>query len=1281
MSRRKNIFERYPDYTKEQIINAIIRLKKKDQLLLQRAFTESYDNSDNYSKLSEEEQSRVKTIIHYNLKNRLENPSFAIENIQTIFDKYPDYTSEQVWDAFYQLSENQQSFLIEIYGKNLTILDRIETLSTSQKEKLKKIVNESLYKKLNTSKRIIPVKNVFERFPEYSKEEILEAISRLNKKDQELLYLAYGQDLTDRERFSSLGLKEKEIVKNIVSFSIKKRLDNKNLLPLTCKKNSIFDYYEEYSKSQVLEAISRLSTKDQQLLQEAYGISYDEDNHYEYLSTEKKEVISNILRKQLKLRLENPQTKQTKAKTAFEHFKNYSKEEVLEAINKLSEEDQERLRAGFGNHYDDVSNYSTLPSYEKSRIIRIINRKIRAFLEHPDKRIKQCNNILEYYEDYSIQEIADAINRLPEEQKELVYSTFGIDLNITNQYSQLSSQDKEKIRYILNKPLLERLKKPEKRESQKGKKVQTILERYPNKSMIELEFAINQLTKIRQDILKKAFGEKYDSRDNYDSLTKEEKRSVQVATTQLKVKIKRIEEYGLLGYYSNASHEKIKNTIESLPEEHQRFLKGLFGDHYNQYHDLLNLSENDIMKLNSILQTINELLGKKIEKKKVEKISSLPRKKRVPKSLKDYFASLTINEIEEMISYLPISDQNLLQKAYGSHYDTTEGLKELSQKDATRVFYVRSKMKRVAAGEKKIETLNPNRRMGQDAKSLVEYLKDYSKEEIIKAIESLSFEEQSILKKAYGIQYDETDSYYLLEKEEKRKVQILKNKVKNIILGKLLPEQSKSRKRKTMKEYFQEYSTEDIQRVLLELTEEERILLEKAYGNELDSFDTFHTLSDREKKKVYKIKWKMKQKLDNKEQPLKKRKKKNTEKKKKNPHTIKQKAKNKKEKKSTKQSNKEKTSSSENRSSIYHARYIPLSRQKELKWMKASKLSYYEEVDDIKKKEYLQYYFEVYPLRRKKYEVIIQKMIEIKGELEEEYIYYAHEENGLQNHQHININFLKEKTMELKLLEKKRRELLEIYITDSKEKRDKFLENNQRLVASIARSKAFMAPFEDLMSEGNIGMMKALKKFDIQSGNKFSTYATWWITQAISRYLKSGVKTIRIPVYREEEIRKKNKITEQLSLKLYRKPTIEEISEATGYSIQKIEEIMENQFQSYSPISLSQEIAEESSNDFNSIIGIEDNAFVEAENRVLLEQFIQYLEKAPLIRIEKEVIIKRFGLVDDIPRTIEELSKEYQLSKERIRQIELNALKKLRMALKNDHFFQEEYQNTFILTK
>ena len=476
----------------------------------------------------------------------------------------------------------------------------------------------------------------------------------------------------------------------------------------------------------------------------------------------------------------------------------------------------------------------------------------------------------------------------------------------------------------------------------------------------------------------------------------------------------------------------------------------------------------------------------------------------------------------------------------------------------------------------------------------------------------------------------------------KRRIQEIKYKIRKILFQ--TDSQNSNQKRgvkaKNIIEYFHNYSMDEVKNALSFLSNEEIQELQEAYGENLDSTDEFSELGMKEKRRIYVIRNKIKSILENNGIPEERRPRKRK--------IVKQKP-----DKPIQKKKKETTP-------MKQKKYIPISKQKEHKWIKSLKLSYYYDVDQEKGKEYLRYYFEVFPLRRKKYEEILSKIVELKEKTEKNYIYYTHEENGLNNGLNRSIELLKDFSHQLRMLEEKRKQLLEQYILDAKERRDRFLEYNQGLVTNIAKSKIFYAPLDDLISEGNIGMMKALEKFDVNSGNKFSTYATWVISSTINRYIQNGEKTIRIPVDKDNDMRKINIIMDQLTAELSRKPTIEEIVEASSYTEEQVVEILRYQEQLTKPASLDQKMLADSDLDLSSTLGKEDNSYEEIESKIFLEQFVKLINNISFSSKEKKVIIKRFGLDGNSPRTMQELSEELGISKEAIRRIEIRALKKIR---------------------
>ena len=314
--------------------------------------------------------------------------------------------------------------------------------------------------------------------------------------------------------------------------------------------------------------------------------------------------------------------------------------------------------------------------------------------------------------------------------------------------------------------------------------------------------------------------------------------------------------------------------------------------------------------------------------------------------------------------------------------------------------------------------------------------------------------------------------------------------------------------------------------------------------------------------------------------------------------------------------------------------YNRLSRKEEINFIKKSKLSYYNELDDEKKAEYLKYYMEMFPRFKKKYE----------------------EAN-----------------------EEKKKVLLKSAVENSKRYRDAFLGNNYRLVCDIVKIYMFFDEFENLFQEGVIGMMKALKKFDFSKNTRFSTYATIWIRQAITRYIQDKSSAIHIPVSKRDQIVKLEKLQNLFQIGSEVKLSNDDLAEKMGISLEELEDLLVAQQRLHLKSLNDPVLTDDDASELADFIASDEADFTEiVDSDIMRESLRNLIETMNFSDREKLVLNMRYGFYDGKKYTLSEIGDVFEVTRERIRQIELAILKKLRFNVKLRNYYDNISEGSFM---
>lgn len=1171
---------------------------------------------------------------------------------KNLFNIFPNYSKREILDAFYRLRYDQKKIMNIAFGKDLEKVFQYQELSDEQKKKVDDIIQHIFIRLLN-NKDLEVRKNLklTDYFLTNTFEEIVESISKLDLEKQFLLRKAFGEEYNEHCCSYLLSEKEKNQLYNLIHIKLKKQIESLSSLLESEPQQNQHNLIDEKKQPGLKEAeteendslkrnkkyIKRIrlsyyySAKEidkEKYLKQYFEIAPRFQRTYEKANEQKKEELLNqeinnslswkeeFLNK--KERLIHDIIKKENNNIQFEDWLN-SNSELLDII----------IKSYDINSNEDFDDY--LASIIKEKLVKY--QKTQSQKEEKKSSIKKrgpkCVSLLEYFPNHTYEELNIVLDYFGNDIKSLFKKAYGDHYDSFEYFNLLTKSEKNTI-YRYRQRIQDYFNGTTILLDSKRNRKRHLIDYLNGISYDDLLLILQNFPEEEKELIIQAYGREFNTIDGYYKLSSQEQKQV----NSIKRKIKEIvdkqknkqdlkySKYNmpmtLIEYFKDYSSEEIKKTVSSLPNKAQNLLYSVYGHNLDQIIQYSRLSSSEKKELFRIKKYLKKYYEGSIDKEYL--IMRIDNKIEKGKNLFEYLDNISKEQCLEMISMLSEENQLLLQKVYGRNYDSYNGLDGLDKNSKNKIYRLRSnlKNKKISSNQKTDEITENNKRKSINLQPLIDNYEKITMERLLLEIEKLKIEDKILLQKVYGNNYDLMGSYKSLNEKEKKRVRRIRD-----IIRKRLSDNKQERKRiraKSLIEFFKDYSSQQLEQVINSLSLEEQELLRRAYGNDYDDAKQYSQLETYEKQNVANIRTKIKKRLSKKTisnniVPL------------------------------------------DSISSIKAKKYKRLSRREEIVFVKKAKLSYFYDVPDQEKKEYLDYYFEVFPSKKERYQSIISQLESIIDKI-----------NNIEESS--NIEDLKHYKDEMIRLEEKRKNLLDKYIDDSKRYRDKFLENNLRLVISaVHKLKRYNISIEELISEGNLGLMRALEKFDLKKGNKFSTYATWWIKEKASRYVLDNRNNIRIPVHMGEKIDKIKRQSNDLSNYLYHEPTLEELSEVTGFKKEKIEEILakDSISNTYSIDSL---VGDDLDTELSDLIGKDDSSYEQVDDKVFIEQFYELMKDANLTTIEIYIIERRYGLKDGIARTLKEIGKELGFSIERIRQKEKQAIEKIKDIAEITGFFE-----------
>ena len=655
----KSIYERLSEYPREKVDEVLDKLSSKDKELIKMSYGEDLDNPKRNPNFSQYQRNKLNIILIPKMKEALENPE-NIENIfakksgpklKSIYERLSEYPREKVDEVLDKLPSEDEELIKMSYGEDLDHPKRSKEFNALYSTKLNNILIPKMKEALENPKNIDNIfvrrksgpklKSIYERFSEYSREQVDEVLDKLSPKDEELIKICYGEDLDHPKRSKKFENFHSYRINNILIPKIKEALENpENIDNIFTQESyeklkSIYERLSEYSREQVDEVLDKLPSYDKELIKLCYGEDLDHPKRDLSFKRYHKNKLNNILIPKMKEALENPEkidnilTKKggPKLKNIYERLSKYPREKVDEVLDKLPPKDKKIIKMCYGEDLEHPKRDPNFSIYHKNKLNSTIIPQMREALENPEnidnifaqKNGSKLKSIYERLSEYSREQVDEVLDKLPSYDKELIKLCYGEDLDHPKRSKEFKVNHSSKLNRILIPQMREAIENPENIDNiftqKTGPKLKSIYERLSKYPREQIDEVLDKLPPKDEELIKICYGEDLDNpkrskefekihsyRINNILLPKlrkilEDPENIDSILTKkggpkLKSIYKRLSEY---------SREQVDEILENLPPKDKEIIKICYGENLDHPKRDPSFSLYHKNKLNNIL--------------------------------------------------------------------------------------------------------------------------------------------------------------------------------------------------------------------------------------------------------------------------------------------------------------------------------------------------------------------------------------------------------------------------------------------------------------------------------------------------------------------------------------------------------------------------------------------------------------------------------------------------------------------------------------------------------